>query len=163
MSRLVLRRPCRTFVATGVCHYTPSPPRSGATPSVTKRSTPFLPSPLQRFDLPLNSHFILTLLMPNSTHLPTSSFSDAEIRERAYYLWLDRGCPTGHDEDIWYAARALLHDHAATAPTQQEQSVAARESDPLHHFHNRTMSPDLRRAVASSGSVQRRRARVKKN
>jgi hypothetical protein len=101
--------------------------------------------------------------MPNSTLLPDSSFSDAQIRERAYYLWLDRGCPTGHDEDIWYAARALLHDHAAPTPAQQEQSVAARESDPLHHFHDRTKSRDLRSAVASSGAAQRRRARAQKN
>jgi len=101
--------------------------------------------------------------MPNSIHPQTSSFSDAEIRERAYYLWLDRGCPTGHDEDIWYAARALLHDRAAPTPAQQEQSVVARESDPLHHFHDRTKSPDLRPAVASSGAVQRRRARTQKN
>ncbi|MEO6992755.1 MAG: DUF2934 domain-containing protein [Lacunisphaera sp.] len=101
--------------------------------------------------------------MSNPTLPSTRPFSDDEIRERAYYLWLDRGCPTGHDEAIWHAAHALLHGHAAPQAIHHEQDVADRKSDPLHHFHDRTKSPDLRRDVASSGAVQRRRARAQKN
>jgi hypothetical protein len=39
-------------------------------------------------------------------HYPTT----AEIAERAYHLWLERGCPEGSDEQNWLEAERELHD-----------------------------------------------------
>lgn len=34
--------------------------------------------------------------------------SEAEIQQAAYYLWLERGRPSGRDVETWFAAKALL-------------------------------------------------------
>jgi hypothetical protein len=33
---------------------------------------------------------------------------NARIRELAYFLWLEEGCPEGQEERHWLAAEALL-------------------------------------------------------
>jgi hypothetical protein len=38
----------------------------------------------------------------------TAPDRDARIREIAYFLWLDEGCPHGEDERHWTSAEALL-------------------------------------------------------
>jgi hypothetical protein len=45
---------------------------------------------------------------PPASGLPTP----AEIAERAYHLWLERGCPPGSDELNWLEAERELHDGA---------------------------------------------------
>ena len=48
--------------------------------------------------------------------LPSAAidFPEEEIRECAYYLWLEAGRPAGHDQDFWRAARERL-DHSTRA------------------------------------------------
>lgn len=36
------------------------------------------------------------------------SITEAEIAERAYALWLARGCPASDGREDWFAARDLL-------------------------------------------------------
>jgi hypothetical protein len=38
--------------------------------------------------------------------------TQAEIAERAYHLWLERGCREGSDEQNWLEAERQLHDAA---------------------------------------------------
>jgi hypothetical protein len=48
-----------------------------------------------------------------SEPLETSSApTTAEIAERAYRLWIERGCPEGSDEQNWLDAERELHDAA---------------------------------------------------
>jgi hypothetical protein len=36
---------------------------------------------------------------------------DTRIREIAYFLWLEEGCPEGQEERHWLAAEALLESN----------------------------------------------------
>jgi hypothetical protein len=38
----------------------------------------------------------------------TTPDRDARVREIAYFLWLDEGCPDGEDERHWTSAEALI-------------------------------------------------------
>ena len=37
-----------------------------------------------------------------------SNFSDEDIRDKAYQLWLRAGCPEGHDKYYWEWAEFLI-------------------------------------------------------
>ncbi len=37
---------------------------------------------------------------------------EERIRERAYILWEEAGCPDGSGEEFWFAAEAALRDQA---------------------------------------------------
>jgi hypothetical protein len=45
---------------------------------------------------------------PDPSSLPT----EAEIAERAYVIWLERGCQEGTHEQNWLEAERELHDAA---------------------------------------------------
>jgi hypothetical protein len=40
--------------------------------------------------------------------IPTTEELEQRIRERAYELWEQRGCPTGSDQDDWFHAEQEL-------------------------------------------------------
>lgn len=43
--------------------------------------------------------------MPHETLTATSDGQcEGRIREKAYYLWLNAGCPEGDGKDFWYQA-----------------------------------------------------------
>lgn len=44
-----------------------------------------------------------------------AAITPERIREVAYRLWLERGCPEGNPEHDWYQAEALLRQQT-TAP-----------------------------------------------
>lgn len=44
---------------------------------------------------------------------------EAEIREMAYYLWLDEGCPHGRHLDHWYKAESIWRERQATRQAAQ--------------------------------------------
>ena len=46
-----------------------------------------------------------TILPERETIMPDRN---ARIREFAYFLWLEEGCPEGQEERHWLAAEALL-------------------------------------------------------
>lgn len=98
------------------------------------------------------------------------------IRERAYYLWLDRGRPDGEDWQHWFEARAQLAGETAPPalatvypplhdepprPTPAPPALPAtpRGSDPTHRFHEPAVARDARTAVASHEAPQRIRGR----
>jgi hypothetical protein len=54
--------------------------------------------------------------------LPTPTFEipEEDIRQCAYYLWLEAGRPVGRDQEFWHAGRERLrhspHYHRPPAP-----------------------------------------------
>jgi hypothetical protein len=57
---------------------------------------------------------------PQTAGPPASSVSPASIAERAYALWLQRGCREGHDREDWLDAERQLAAGGADR-TQQNQ------------------------------------------
>ena len=47
---------------------------------------------------------------------------DERVREIAYFLWLDEGCPEGEEERHWTTAEGLLEPE----PEQREESEPER-------------------------------------
>jgi hypothetical protein len=92
-----------------------------------------------------------------------SAFTDAEIRERAYYLWLEHGCPANRDQEMWFAAQTLLHDRNRISPAEARHDQARREFAPELHLHETRLLQDARPDVARSGAPQRQRSREAKN
>lgn len=97
---------------------------------------------------------------------------DQQIRDAAYFRWLDRGCPLGDDWSDWFAAlRHLQAAHAAhlfgepfpTALPDAPHPALLQASRPVEQFpRKKTPAPerrDSRPAVLSTGAVQRVRAR----
>jgi hypothetical protein len=102
---------------------------------------------------------------PGSASLPD------QIREAAYFEWLDRGCPHGDDWAHWFAARkrldAQFHLSAAANPQMPaggpkfsiQQTLAAHSSDPTHRFHGPGAAHDDRQNVIAGEARQRVRGR----
>jgi Protein of unknown function (DUF2934) len=44
------------------------------------------------------------------TNRSKGSVDHATVEAMAYQLWLQRGCPTGSDQEDWYRAEAELKD-----------------------------------------------------
>lgn len=74
---------------------------------------------------------------------------EERIRERAYYLWLERGCPHGEDWEHWFAAQQQLRPAEAAGRTDH----VAREDDAAPAYSSRAMAKALR-----SGPPHRYRA-----
>ena len=96
------------------------------------------------------------------------------IRVRAYYLWLDRGCPHGADGQDWFAAQQqqltattlAASEAPASAPATDapqhfsiRQTLAEHTSDPTHRFHQPSASHDRRVDVLAGEAPQRVRGR----
>jgi hypothetical protein len=81
---------------------------------------------------------------------------EAEIRQIAYYLWLDEGCPHGRHLDHWYKAESiwreqqtvkqLAESRPAKARRQQKTTAAAPKTK------TRSVKTNSRRARESSVS-----------
>lgn len=99
----------------------------------------------------------------NNADSPAANPSEADIRERAYYLWLERGCPPDRDQEMWFAAKLLLHDRTHRPPPSSRETLALHQSDPQHQYHDPGIAQDARPTVARSGRMQRIRAHEKKN
>lgn len=52
--------------------------------------------------------------------MSASDVPDQPIRELAYELWQENGCPTGEDDHFWYESERILQ--APTAPAAAENS-----------------------------------------
>jgi hypothetical protein len=57
----------------------------------------------------------------------TTSDRDERIREIAYFLWLDEGCPEGGAERHWSAAEALLESE----PLERKRIEGEPPGEPL--------------------------------
>jgi hypothetical protein len=110
--------------------------------------------------------------MSESTRNPESL--EERIRQRAYSLWLDGGCPHGQALDHWLAAKqelmTSLHEEAAensprfaypdlTSPFSIRKTIAANLADPTHRFHAPSVAHDDRLAVVAGEARQRIRGR----
>lgn len=94
-----------------------------------------------------------------------------QVRERAYYLWLEKGCPVGDDQAHWHEAeRQLRQSTAASAeavsraaaeptPFSLRKTVASHLADPTHRFHSPHTAHDARLNVAAGEAPQRVRGR----
>lgn len=49
-----------------------------------------------------------------------------EIRERAYFRWLEEGCPDGRAEDHWHEAAGALRGMAAAMKAQPKAAKKTR-------------------------------------
>jgi hypothetical protein len=99
-------------------------------------------------------------------------FLDEKIRERAYYLWLDDGCPDGKDWQHWYKARQQVLAAIPLVVSEQRprraggssqlsiRSTAAGEPDDLTpRFHAQVVAPADRRNAVEVESRQHGRGR----
>lgn len=88
-----------------------------------------------------------------------------EIRRRAHKHWLQNGSQPGDDWTHWFAAKKQLQENLSTlgAATTRDDfpggGAPKKGSASGQHFHERGERPDHRTEVASSGAIQRRRAR----
>jgi hypothetical protein len=51
---------------------------------------------------------------------------DEEIRQIAYHLWLDEGCPHGRHVDHWYKAESIWHERHAPKPLKNPRPAKAK-------------------------------------
>jgi Protein of unknown function (DUF2934) len=89
--------------------------------------------------------------------------SDADVRERAYYLWLENGCPSHRDQEMWFAAKVLLHDQVNLHRQRLRETLEGRQEDEQVRLHETPAARDARPGVAQSGAPQRQRSRAAKN
>jgi hypothetical protein len=107
------------------------------------------------------------------TTLPSVSESlEDETRQRAYFLWLDQGCPHGADWEHWFTAKQQLIVGIASAVAEKPAPAAAssphysigrtladHQSDPTHRFHAPGAPHDSRLDVVAGEARQRVRGR----
>lgn len=112
----------------------------------------------------------MTATHPNPS--PPHEALEDRIRQRAYDIWLERGCPDGDAWSHWFTAKEEIisfiaspatPDHAAEssqAPLPTLRTTAnARSADPEHRFHSPTAALDRRTNVAANEAPQRIRGR----
>ena len=112
--------------------------------------------------------------MNSTTHSlpPGPEPAEHEIRERAYFLWLERGALAGTDWEHWFAAKQeLMRSSAATSAMESlggnanpsrlsiQQTLAERLPDPGHRFHSTGPAHDNRTDVVAGEARQRVRGR----
>lgn len=67
----------------------------------------------------------------NNTTTPAQKHNaDEEIRQIAYYLWLDEGCPGGRHREHWLKAEELWHAQQTAAAPDNPKPVRARKQAP---------------------------------
>lgn len=58
------------------------------------------------------------------------------IRERAYELWQQAGCPEGRSDEFWFAAERELENGTATADGEAGTLIRSVEEPPVVAFQN---------------------------
>lgn len=53
---------------------------------------------------------------------------EQRIRERAYAIWQDKGCPEGCDHEHWYLAEQEIAGAAAKADGEAPKAAAGRKT-----------------------------------
>lgn len=59
-----------------------------------------------------------------------TAISEDEIRERAYFKWLEEGCPEGRAEQHWLDAIAALSREPAATARKRKRPAAPSASRP---------------------------------
>ena len=106
-----------------------------------------------------------------SLSIAESALQEEQIRERAYFRWIDLGCPHGDDQAHWFWARHQLvalewaadnRPGPTAAPSAHfpiKSTVTTGSSDPNHRFHDRRTLRDARLDVVAGEARQRVRGR----
>jgi hypothetical protein len=81
---------------------------------------------------------------------------DQQIREIAYFLWLEEGCPEGRADQHWAAAEALLNAQDAEPEQGAEPENEGGDRDPRGEALSAPAQPPARPMDAG---LARRRAR----
>jgi hypothetical protein len=90
---------------------------------------------------------------------------EAQIREAAYFQWLDRGCPLGDEWNDWFAVENRLANGPASRPSEPRGlnsahgSPAGGHATERQHVNATTSHPDRRPGILAGGAAQRSRAR----
>jgi len=108
---------------------------------------------------------------PTASYRPLPPPED-QVRQRAYFLWLEQGCPEGEDLAFWYAAQQELLEERQTAAPEKPASgknapdhfsirhtLTDHRSDPTHRFHAAGAPHDDRLDVIAGEARQRVRGR----
>ena len=77
--------------------------------------------------------------------------SDSRIRERAYLLWEQAGCPHGCSEAFWFRAEADLAaeaEAAALAPSPEKPATRRRTSTPAVETAAKPSAPSPKKPAA---------------
>jgi Protein of unknown function (DUF2934) len=102
---------------------------------------------------------------------------DERVRQRAYRLWVEEGCPEGRSEIHWDKARELVaieeNQKRTTKPLLREQGNAGEPVEPIEAVENagefptltdqgeEQAAPQRRRTAASSAPAKRKTAEPK--
>jgi Protein of unknown function (DUF2934) len=78
---------------------------------------------------------------------------EEEIRQIAYHLWRDEGCPHGRHLDHWFKAESIWHEQqAAKQPEQPRPAKTKRKSAAAApHTKSRAVKPKSRSASEPIG------------
>lgn len=64
--------------------------------------------------------------------------ADEEIRQIAYYLWLDEGCFDGRHHEHWFKAEEIWHAQQTAAAPGNAKPVRARKQAPTNQQASKT-------------------------
>ena len=92
---------------------------------------------------------------------------EQRIRERAYRIWLEEGCPEGREKDHWDMATELVAiedgQQATLKPIQQNLGPMGEPIEPLEAVQNAGEFPTLTDQSESENPKQTRKtAKVKR-
>lgn len=96
---------------------------------------------------------------------------DNRIRERAYFIWLEQGCPDGRDKEHWDMASELVaqeeNQHFATKPnplsTERAQAPGGEPVEPILAATNQGEFPTLTDQGEESTSPAPRNSRGRRS
>ena len=72
----------------------------------------------------------------------TPTVTESQVREAAYYLWLDDGQPEGHDEEHWLkAVDALNKPQPKAKPKRRAAAKPAAKAAPKAKTTNKARAP----------------------
>ena len=81
----------------------------------------------------------------SSTHdqpEPGSTDRNDRIREIAYFMWLEEGCPDGEEERHWTTSEALLESE----PEQRKRIEGEPPGEPVNPMTDAPTAPEVRRS-----------------
>lgn len=96
---------------------------------------------------------------------------ERRIRERAYRIWLDEGCPAGREEQHWHMATELVGQEDgqpyATKPNPIAEGVEGSQRDkpvePREALENQGEFPGLADQGKESPAAPRRQNRMRRD
>ncbi len=62
---------------------------------------------------------------PRLPSSPPFGIREEDIQKCAYFLWREEGCPSGHDLDLWLAAKELLRHRTAVRPRSTRKNCTS--------------------------------------